>query len=238
MTLTGQTVLISGANRGIGAALVRELLKRDVRKVYATARSVGSLPDFCDVRSVPLQLDVTDNVSVEAASSAAADIDILINNAGTAAFSDWLLSEQAVIDADMVTNLYGTLRVIRAFAPHLQARHSGTIVNVISVVGLAPVPALSGYSASKAALQSLTQALRGSLADSGIKVVGVYPGPIDTDLARDLPFNKATPEHAAANIVRGLESGEDWIFPDPIALEIGQLFETKARQVEAALQAA
>lgn len=238
MTLAGQTVLISGANRGIGAALVRELLKTDIRKLYATARSVDSLPDFGDSRVIPLQLNVTDDESVHAASSAAADVDILINNAGTAAFSDWLSSDQAVIDGDMATNFYGTLRVIRAFAPHLQARHAGTIVNVISVVGLAPVPALSGYSASKAALQSLTQALRGSLAASGIKVVGVYPGPIDTDLARDLPFEKATPGHAAENIVRGLEAGEEWIFPDPVALEIGQLFATDGRQVEAALQAA
>lgn len=238
MTLANQTVLISGANRGIGAALARELLKTDVRKIYAAARSVGSLPDFRDSRVVPLQLDVTDDKSVRAASSAAADVDILINNAGTAAFSNWLSSDQAVIDADMATNLYGTLRVIRAFAPHLQARHSGTIVNVISVVGLAPVPALSGYSASKAALQSLTQALRGSLAPSGIKVVGVYPGPVDTDLARDLPVDKATPEHAAANIVRGLEAGDDWIFPDPVALKIGHLFATNGLQLEAALQAA
>jgi NAD(P)-dependent dehydrogenase (short-subunit alcohol dehydrogenase family) len=109
---------------------------------------------------------------------------------------------------------------------------------VISVVGLAPVPALSGYSASKAALQSLTQALRGSLAPSGIKVVGVYPGPIDTDLVRALPLEKAKPEHAAANIVRDLEAGDDWIFPDPVALEIGHPFATNGRQLEAALQAA
>lgn len=238
MKLNDQTVLISGANRGIGAALVREMLKTGIRKLYATARSVRSLPDFGDARVVPLQLDVTDDESVRDASSAASDVDILINNAGTAAFSNWLSSDQEVIDADMATNFYGTLRVIRAFAPQLQARHSGVIVNVISVVGLAPVPALSGYSASKAALQSLTQALRGSLAPSGIKVVGVYPGPIDTDLARDLPLEKATPEHAAANIVRGLEAGEEWIFPDPVALEIGQLFATNGRQVEAALQAA
>lgn len=237
MTLANQTVLISGANRGIGAALVRELLNTDLRKIYATARWIASLPEFGDPRVVPLQLDVTDDESVRAASLAAADIDILINNAGTAAFSDWLSSDQAVIDADMATNLYGTLRVIRAFAPHLQARHSGTIVNVISVVGLAPVPALAGYSASKAALQSLTQALRGSLATSGIKVVGVYPGPIDTDLARDLPFEKATPAHAARNIVSGLAAGDEWIFPDPVALEIGQLFGTSGRQVELALQA-
>lgn len=238
MTLSNQTVLISGANRGLGAALVRELLKTDVRKIYAAARSIGSLPDFGDSRVFPLQLDVTEDESVRLASVAAADVNTLINNAGTAAFTDWLSSDQSLIDADMATNLYGTLRVIRAFAPHLQARHSGTIVNVISVVGLAPVPTLSGYSASKAALQSLTQALRGSLAPSGIKVVGVYPGPIDTDLARDLPFEKATPEHAATNIVHGLQAGDDWIFPDPVAAEIGRLFATSGRQVEAALQAA
>ena len=238
MTLDNQTVLISGANRGIGAALVRELLKTKVRKIYATARSVGALPDFGDSRVVPLQLDVTKDESVRAAAEAAGDVDILINNAGTAAFSDWLSSDEEVIDADMATNFYGTLRVIRAFAPQFQARHSGTIVNVISVVGLAPVPALSGYSASKAALQSLTQALRGSLAKSGIRVVGVYPGPIDTELARDLPLEKATPELAAANIVRGLENGEEWIFPDPVAREIGHLWETDGRQLEAALQTA
>ena len=238
MTFDNQTVLITGANRGIGAALVRELLKTNVRKIYATARSVSTLPDFGDRRIVPLQLDVTEEESVRAAAEAAPDVDILVNNAGTAAFGDWLSSNQEVIDADMATNFYGTLRVIRAFAPHLQARGSGTIVNVISVVGLAPVPALSGYSASKAALQSLTQALRGSLANSGIKVVGVYPGPIDTHLARDLPVEKATPEHAAANIVRGIEKGEDWIFPDPVALEIGHLWATDGRQLEAALQVA
>lgn len=236
MTLDNRTVLISGANRGIGAALVRELLKTKVGKIYTTARSPGSLPDLGDQRVIPLQLDVTDDASVRAAAAAAKDVDILINNAGTAAFSDWLSSEQAALDADMATNFYGTLRVIRAFVPQFQARRSGTIVNVISVVGLAPVPALSGYSASKAALQSLTQALRGLLASSGINVVGVYPGPIDTELARDLPLEKATPEHAAANIVRGLEKGENWIFPDPVALEIGHLWATDGRQLEAALQ--
>ena len=236
MTLDNRTVLISGANRGIGAALVRELLKTQVGKIYTTARSPGSLPDLGDQRVIPLQLDVTDDASVRAAAAAAKDVDILINNAGTATFSDWLSSEQAVLDADMATNFYGTLRVIRAFVPQFRDRRSGTIVNVISVVGLAPVPALSGYSASKAALQSLTQALRGLLASSGINVVGVYPGPIDTELARDLPLEKATPEHAAANIVRGLENGEDWIFPDPVALEIGHLWATDGRQLEAALQ--
>src|SRR6202012_3826836 len=105
----------------------------------------------------------------------------------------------------MNTNFYGTLRVIRTVTPHFVARGSGTIANVVSIVGLAPVPVLAGYSASKAALQSLTQALRATLGKSGISVIGIYPGPVDTDLAKNIPLEKVSPEHAASNIVKGLE---------------------------------
>ncbi|MBX9710784.1 MAG: SDR family oxidoreductase [Xanthobacteraceae bacterium] len=236
MSLSNKVVLVSGANRGIGAAVVRELLKAGVRKVYAGARHPNSLPDFGDKRVVPLQLDVTNDASVKAAADTAKDIDVLVNNAGTAAFNDWMTATRDVIDADMNTNFFGTLRVIRAFAPHLVNRGSGIIANVISVVGLAPVPALSGYSASKAALQSLTQALRGTLKKSGVAVIGIYPGPIDTDLAKNIPMEKATPEHAAANIVRGLEKGEPYIFPDPMALQVEQLWANNGRELEAAMQ--
>jgi NAD(P)-dependent dehydrogenase (short-subunit alcohol dehydrogenase family) len=236
MSLSNKIVLVSGANRGIGAAVVRELLKAGVAKIYAAARHPNSLPDFNDKRVVPLQLDVTNEASVKAAADAAKDIDVLVNNAGTAAFSDWMTVTRDVVDADMNTNFFGTLRVIRAFAPHLISRGSGTIANVISVVGLAPVPALAGYSASKAALQSLTQALRGTLKQSGVAVIGIYPGPIDTELAKDIPMEKATPEHAAANIVRGLEKGEPNIFPDPMALQVEQLWANNGRELEAAMQ--
>lgn len=136
----------------------------------------------------------------------------------------------------MDTNYYGTLRVTRAFLPLFTGRGSGTIANVISVVGLAPVPMLAGYSASKAALQSFTQALRGTLAASGIVVIGIYPGPIDTDLAKDLPVGKATPEHAARNIVQGIADRQASIFPDPVALQIEQLWATDGRGLESALQ--
>ncbi|RTL53555.1 MAG: SDR family NAD(P)-dependent oxidoreductase [Bradyrhizobiaceae bacterium] len=236
MSLSNKIVLVTGANRGIGAAVVRQLLKAGVSKVYAAARKPASLPDFGDKRVVPLQLDVTDEVSVKAAAETAKDIDVLVNNAGTAAFSDWTTVTRDVIEADMNTNFYGTLRVIRAFTPRFVSRGSGTIANVISVVGLAAVPALAGYSASKAALQSLTQGLRGSLKKSGVTVVGIYPGPIDTELAKDIPMEKATPEHAAINIVRGLEQGEPNIFPDPMALQIEQLWAHNGRELEAALQ--
>jgi NAD(P)-dependent dehydrogenase (short-subunit alcohol dehydrogenase family) len=238
MSLANKVILVSGANRGIGAATVRELLKAGVKKVYAGARNLHSLPDFADGRVVPLQLDVTSDASVEAAAATAGDVEVLVNNSGTMAFGDFITSPQDVIEADMNTNYYGTLRVLRAFVPHLVDRGSGTIVNIVSIVGLAAVPVLPGYSASKAALQSLTQTLRGTLAKSGITVIGVYPGPVDTDLAKDVPLEKATAEHAAANIVRGMEKGETYIFPDPTAQQIGHLWSTDGRQLEAALQSA
>jgi NAD(P)-dependent dehydrogenase (short-subunit alcohol dehydrogenase family) len=236
MSLSNKVILVSGANRGIGAATVRELLKAGVGKVYAGARDVKSLPDFADSRVVPLQLDVTDDGSVKKAAATAGDVDVLLNNAGTMAFGDWVTGPEDAVDADMKTNFYGTLRVIRAFTPHFISRGSGTIANVVSIVGLAPVPVLSGYSASKAALQSLTQALRGSLAKSGITVIGIYPGPIDTDLAKGIPLEKSTPEHAAKNIVQGIADGRTHIFPDPMALQIEQLWASNGRQLETAMQ--
>jgi NAD(P)-dependent dehydrogenase (short-subunit alcohol dehydrogenase family) len=236
MSLSNKVILVSGANRGIGAATVRELLKAGVKKIYAGARNPDSLPDFNDSRVVSLQLDITRDESVQKAADTAKDVDVLVNNAGTMAFGDWITSTQEVIDADMNTNFYGTLRVIRAFTPHFVNRGSGTIANMVSVVGLAPVPLLAGYSASKAALQSLTQALRATLAKSGITVVGIYPGPIDTDLAKGIPLEKSTPEHAAINIVRGIEKGDSYIFPDPMALQIEHLWTHESRQLETAMQ--
>ena len=236
MSLSNKVILVSGANRGIGAATVRELLKAGVKKIYAGARNLDSLPDFNDSRVVSLQLDITRDESVQEAADTAKDVDVLVNNAGTMAFGDWITSTQEVIDADMNTNFYGTLRVIRAFTPHFVNRGSGTIANMVSVVGLAPVPLLAGYSASKAALQSLTQALRGTLAKSGITVIGIYPGPIDTDLAKGIPLEKSTPEHAAINIVRGIEKGDSYIFPDPMALQIEHLWAQESRQLETAMQ--
>ncbi len=236
MSLTDKVVLVSGANRGIGAATVRELLKVGVKKVYAGARDVNSLPDFGDPRVVSLQLDVTDEDSVRKVADLAEDVDVLVNNAGTMAFGDWITSPQEVIDIDMNTNFYGTLRVIRAFMPHFINRGSGTIANVASIAGLAPVPLLAGYSASKAALQSLTQALRATLAKSGITVIGIYPGPVDTDAAKNIPLEKVTPAHAAANIVRGIERGDAYIFPDPMALQVEHLWAHDGRQLEVAMR--
>ena len=235
MSYANQTVLVSGANRGIGAATVRELLKTDVKKIYAAARKPSSLPDFGDARVVPLALDITDAASIAAAARTAHDVDILLNNAGTATFGDLIEADVKTVTADFDTNYFGTLNVIRAFTPAFTARKSGTIVNVVSVVGLTAAPGLPGYSASKAALQSLTQSLRFTLAPAGIKVLGVYPGPIDTDMAKDLPWDKATPQSAAEIIVAGIARGDSYIFPDPVAQNVAKLWESDGRALDVVL---
>ena len=163
---------------------------------------------------------------------------MLLNNAGSLAFNDFITSSHEELNGDMETNYYGTLRVIRAFVPGFTVRGSGTVVNVVSIVGLVSAPPLGGYSASKAALHSLTQTLRGTLKPSGIDVIGIYPGPVDTALAQHIPLQKVTPEHAAANIVRGLENGDAYIFPDPTAQQIEHLWANDGRSLEAAMAAA
>lgn len=235
MTTKDEIILVTGATRGIGAATVRAFLANGARKVYAAARDPARLPDFGDARVVPLRLDVTRPEEIAAAAALAVDVDVLVNNAGTAVFSSIVGSPFEAITADFETNFHGTLRVLRAFVPVLEARGGGVIANVISVVGLGAAPSLAGYSASKAALHSATQSARADLRARGIAVLGIYPGPIDTDLARDIPLAKATPETAAARIVAGIAARDTYIFTDPVADRIGELWRGDARAVEAAL---
>jgi NAD(P)-dependent dehydrogenase (short-subunit alcohol dehydrogenase family) len=233
MTLSNKVVLVSGANRGIGAAIVKELLKVGVAKIYATARDPKALPLFEDPRVVPLEMDITSDPSVNGAAAAAQDVDVLVNNAGTLAFGDFLGSNWETFEDDMRTNYFGTLRVLRAFTPQFVTRKSGTIANMCSVVGLSAVPLMAGYSASKAALHSLTQSLRGTLEKDNVTVVGIYPGPIETALAKEVPYpDKATPEYAAVNIVKGIAEGHSYIFPDPLAQQVEQLWSSDNRKLE------
>ena len=234
-TFSGKIVLVTGANRGIGAATVRELLKTKAAKIYATARKTASLPDFGDARVHAIALDITDEASIKAAHAQTADTDILINNAGTATFGDLLDASVETVTKDFGTNIFGTLNVIRTFAPGFKTKRAGTIVNVLSVVGLTAAPGLPGYSASKAALQSLTQSFRATLKPFGVTVLGVYPGPIDTDMAKDLPWDKATPEHAAQKIVAGIQAGETHIFPDPLSEQVAHLWRTDGLALDSVL---
>ncbi len=233
MSLLNKTVLVTGASRGIGAALVIEMLASGAAKIYAAARDPKTVAAFGDTRVIPLQMDITNDTSVNAAAAIAKDVDILVNNAGTMAFGDVLGNAWETFDDDMQTNYFGTLRVIRAFTPQFVARQSGTIANVSSVVGLSAIPLMAGYAASKAALHSLTQSLRGSLKKHNVTVVGIYPGPIETALAADVPYpDKATPEDAAAHIVEGIVAGNTYVFPDPMAKQVEHLWSTDNRQLE------
>jgi NAD(P)-dependent dehydrogenase (short-subunit alcohol dehydrogenase family) len=208
MNITGKTVLITGANRGIGLALVTEALQRGARRVYAASR--GGLP-AADPRAVPLTLNVTDAAQIERAAAQVDALDVLINNAGIALYDD--LSEAALIERHLAVNLFGTYHVTRAFLPQLR-RSRGAIVNNLSLAALAPVPVLAAYSISKAAALNMTQSLRALLAGEGVSVHAVILGPIDTEMSRDLAIPKTPAAAAASGIFEGLERGEEEIFPD------------------------
>jgi NAD(P)-dependent dehydrogenase (short-subunit alcohol dehydrogenase family) len=214
MNLTNKTILVSGANRGIGRATVEALLAEGVKKIYATARNTDDLPDFGDPRVVPLQLDVTDADSIANAAQIANDIEVLINNAGVLHIGSLLEQSSEEISADFSVNFYGTLNVIREFLPTLESKPEASIVNVASMAAFVNFPGFGGYSASKAALFSLSQGIRTELAPRGISVHTVNPGPIDTDMTRDIPFDKADVRETGRNIVAALRNSEADIFPD------------------------
>jgi len=211
MSIADKTVLITGASRGIGQALVDEALRRGAKRVYAAARRPASHPDE---RVTPLRMDVTDAAQIQAAAERAGSLDILINNAGLALFEG--LGDRATLERHLAVNLFGTYAVTEAFLPAL-TRSGGAIVNNLSLNSLAPLPALAAYSVSKAAAFSLTQSLRTSLAERGVRVHAVLTGPTDTDMVRDLDLPKASPESVARAIFDAVDGGEEDIFPDPLA---------------------
>jgi len=216
MNIENKTVLITGANRGIGKALVNEALRRGAARVYAGTRSA---PQISDERVVPLTLDVTNPAHIQRAVEKVVSLDILINNAGVFLQDD--LSDRAGLDRNLAVNLFGTHGVSMAFLP-LVARSQGAIVNVLSLSGLASVPFSPAYSISKAATFSLTQSLRALWAGRGVKVHAVLAGPVDTDMTRDLDIPKTSPELVARGIFDGLEKGEEEIFPDPMSQSIAE----------------
>jgi NAD(P)-dependent dehydrogenase (short-subunit alcohol dehydrogenase family) len=214
MTLEGKTILVTGANRGIGRAIVTEALARGAARVYAGTRQPYAHPD---PRVTTLQLDITDEEQVRAAAAQAGSLDILVNNAGVFEFDD--LSDREALERHLAVNLFGTYRVTQAFLPSLIASR-GAIVNNVSIASLAPIPVTPAYSLSKAAAFSMTQSLRMLLAGQGVRVHAVLTGPVDTDMVRALPIPKASPESVAQGIFDAVEIGEEDIFPDPMSQAI------------------
>jgi NAD(P)-dependent dehydrogenase (short-subunit alcohol dehydrogenase family) len=223
MNLTGSVALVTGANRGLGARLVTELLRAGAAKVYATSRAPGAAAD-ADPRVQPLILDLTDPASVTAAAAAAPDVTVLVNNAGVLAFGTALTGDLASFERDLRTNYLGTLRVTRAFTPALERNAPAAVVNVLTLIALAPAGPMAGYSASKAAAHSITQALRAELRDRGITVLGAYPGGIDTGMLAGVKAPKAPPEIVAERIVASLAAGETVVFPDDASAGAGSVY--------------
>lgn len=222
MTIADKTVLVTGANRGIGQALVEEALKRGAKRVYAGTRRPLTHPNE---RVTPLALDVTNSTEIQGAIKRVESLDILINNAGLATYDD--LSDRAALERHLTVNLYGTYSVTQAFLP-LLTHSRGALVNVLSVAALAALPMIPAYSISKAAAFSLSQSLRALLAGRGVSVHAVLAGPVDTDMSRGFEIPKASPESVAQAIFDGVEKGEDDIFPDRMSESMAESWRSGA----------
>jgi NAD(P)-dependent dehydrogenase (short-subunit alcohol dehydrogenase family) len=211
MGIKNKTILITGANRGIGRALLEEALKSGAKRVYAGTREPFS---HSDERVMSLTLDVTNEVQIQEAVVSVGSLDILVNNAGIDLHDD--LSDRSGIDRHLAVNLFGMHGVTQGFVP-LLARSQGAIVNILSLSALASVPFSPAYAISKAAAFSMTQSLRALWAGRGVKVHAVFPGPVHTDMTRSLDIPKTSAESVARAILDGMGRGEEDIFPDSMS---------------------
>lgn len=238
LDIKDKVVLVTGSNRGIGRSFVEQALAAGASKVYATARNTDSLADLAATdpeRVVLLPLDICSQEQVDAVAVAATDVQVLINNAGAGGGGAIVAAnDEAPKRMEMDINYFGTMKMAVAFAPLLKANGGGALVNILSISALCSFAFAPGYSASKAAGHSLTQALRAELAKQNTLVIGVYPGPIDTDMAKNLPFDKASPESVATQVFEALASGEEDVFPDPFAVEFVRQLRIDAKAVEKA----
>jgi len=204
MDIQGKRVLITGANRGLGRALALACLEAGASQVWAGARDPGSV-DKPDGRLTPVRLDVTSEDDVRAAADLG-PVDILINNAGVCVYGSVLNVPMVELENEINVNYFGALRMARALAPAMIARGDGLIVNVASILAKVNLPALGNYCASKAALLSLSQGLRGDLSRQGIRVITVLPGTVDTDMSRGFDGPKMPVEQAAAEIIEAIRA--------------------------------
>jgi NAD(P)-dependent dehydrogenase (short-subunit alcohol dehydrogenase family) len=234
----GTIAFVTGANRGIGRALVEALLSRGAQKVYAAARRPETLSDLVAAhgpRVVPVGLDVTDEAQVRAAVASAPDVRLLINNAGAVGHGFQPIDDTKYLAAlrdELDVNVVGLHAVTSGFLPTLVREPGSAIVNLSSVAGFVNFGLFPTYSAAKAAVHSLTQAYRMGLSARGVSVHGVYPGPVDTDMATGIPFDKTSPQDVASAILDGVEQGIEDILPDPMSAQMGGGFFESPKALE------
>lgn len=243
-TLDNSAVLVTGANRGIGKAMVEEFLAAGARKVYAAARRIASLQPLVDTygdRVVPIQIDLNKPDTITAAAMLANDVDIVINNAGMLNIEGPTSANAvAALQAEMEVNVYGLMRIAKAFAPVLKANGGGALVQLNSVASMKSFASFATYSASKAAAYSITQALRDDLRAQGIQVLSVHPGPIATDMAQDAGFGEMAepPVLVPQAIIAALQAGVFHVYPDSMSKQVASAYREFATNiVEADLMA-
>ncbi|MEZ0071360.1 SDR family oxidoreductase [Planotetraspora sp. GP83] len=218
MKINGSVALVTGANRGLGAAFARALLDRGASTVYAGARDPSTISE---PGVIPVELDITDPASVAAAAERCGDATLVINNAGISRGSALLGAPSLdAARAEMETNFFGTLSVSRAFAPILARNGGGALVNVLSVLSFVSAPQIGSYSASKAAAWSLTNALRLELREQGTLVVGVHAGYIDTDMASQITGPKISPQEVTAQTLDAVEAGRPEVLADALSRDV------------------
>lgn len=234
MQIQNSIALVTGANRGLGRALVDALLNAGATKVYATARTDEGLTNLGAIspKVIPIQLEVTDANQIAALAKQTGDTNLLVNNAAIIGFGGAVDAQSSAISHNLEVNLFGPLNVTRAMIPVLQANGGGAIVNMLTLLSLASMPGITPYNISKAAAWSMTLSLRAELEPKNIAVHGVFPGAIDTDMVADFEMDKADPAEVARAIIDGVNSGDEDIFPDAMAQQVYGAWRQDHKQVE------
>jgi len=235
--IKGRTVLVTGANRGIGKALTEGFLEHGAKKVYAGVRDPSSAADLLDKhagRVTSVTLDITNSAAVDEAARVATDVEIVVNNAGVLRLVDPL--DPSVFDAlafELNVNLLGLLRIAQAFAPILKENGGGALVQLNSIASLQASSAAASYSASKAAAYSMTQALREALVDQGTHVVSVHPGPITSGMAQNAGLAEIAepPELVVEEVIAALSEERFHSFPGTMAQEYAHAYSSFAKGI-------
>ena len=235
-TIDNKTVLVTGANRGIGKAIVEALVAQGAKRIYAAARDPDNLADLVKTAPaviVPVRLDVRSASDISGLAAQIDQLDLLINNAGIATGSTFSGEDSLTIAlGEMATNYFGVINLTHALLPVLRTSAQAAVVNISSIAGISNFPTLGPYSASKAAVHSFTQGLRADLRSANIFVQGVYPGPVETRLAEGIEMPKAAPKDVADAILRGLDDGSEDVFPDDFSQAMHQVFRQNPKELE------
>jgi len=230
-------VLVTGANRGIGKAIVDSLIQHGASKVYAAVRTIDTAQPLVEAygkKVVPIHIDMEKSDTITAAAQVASDVQLVVNNAGVASFASPLADEALeALQYEMKINVFGLIRMAQAFAPILKANGGGAFVQLNSIASIKCFSDFATYSASKAAAYSITQGLHDKLKEQGTAVLSVHPGPIATDMVDGLGFDKMAepPTVVSESIIDALKTGEFHVFPDTMAKQVGGQYENFAKNI-------